>query len=150
MRRRWGLGVLAASVLLLTATGSYFWWSGKSNGHATARRAPSIAVLPFVDLSRNKDQEYFSDGLAEELINDLAKIPDVRVVARSSSFQFKGRNEDLRSVGRQLAVTSILEGSVRREGDHLRIRVDLTRTSDGFQLWSDTYDRKVADIFAAG
>ena len=148
MRRRWGLGGLAASVLLLTATGSYFWWSGASNGHATARRAPSIAVLPFVDLSRNKDQEYFSDGLAEELINDLAKIPDVRVVARSSSFQFKGRNEDLRSVGRQLAVTSILEGSVRREGDHLRIRVDLTRTSDGFQLWSDTYDRKIADIFA--
>ena len=107
----------------------------------------SIAVLPFADLSPGKDQEYFSDGLTEEMINDLAKIPDVRVVARSSAFQFKGKNEDLRAVGRKLGVATILEGSVRREGDRLRIRVGLTRTDDGFQLWSETFDRKVDDIF---
>jgi TolB-like protein/Flp pilus assembly protein TadD len=108
----------------------------------------SIAVLPFVDMSPGHDQEYFSDGLAEELINDLAKVPNLKVVGRSSAFQFKGKNEDLRSVGRKLGVVNVLEGSVRKEGNRVRITADLTKVDDGFQLWSQTYDRDTSDIFA--
>ena len=109
---------------------------------------PSIAVLPFADLSAQKDQEYFSDGLAEELLNSLAKIPGLRVVARTSSFQFKGKTEDLRSVGEKLNVSTILEGSVRKQGGRVRITAQLIKAADGFQLWSDTYDRELTDIFA--
>jgi TolB-like protein/DNA-binding winged helix-turn-helix (wHTH) protein/Flp pilus assembly protein TadD len=115
---------------------------------AVQASSPSIAVLPFADLSPNKDQEYFSDGLSEELINDLTRVPNLRVVARSSAFQFKDKNEDLRLVGRKLGAANILEGTVRREGDRVRIRVELTKAEDGFQLWSETYDRQISDIFA--
>src|SRR5215813_828513 len=108
----------------------------------------SIAVLPFADMSPGKDQEYFSDGLAEQLIHELAKKPGLKVVGRSSAFQFKGRNEDLRSVGRKLGVANVLEGSVRRDGNHLRITAELVKADDGFQLWSQTYDREINDIFA--
>jgi TolB-like protein len=104
-------------------------------------------VLPFADMSPNKDQEYFSDGLAEELINDLTKIPGVKVAARTSAFQFKGKNEDLRSVGHKLNVANILEGSVCREGNRVRITAELSKADDGFQLWSETYDRQIYDIF---
>src|SRR6266436_2913289 len=109
---------------------------------------PSIAVLPFVDMSPGKDQEYFSDGLAEQLIDDLAKVPRLKVVGRSSAFQFKGKNEDLRDVGRKLGVANVLEGSVRREGNHVRITAELIKADDGFQLWSQSYDRETKDIFA--
>jgi TolB-like protein len=105
-------------------------------------------VLPFADLSAAKDQEYFSDGLAEQLINDLAKVSRLKVVGRSSAFQFKGKNEDVRDVGRKLGVANVLEGSVRREGNHVRITAELTKADDGFQLWSQTYDREIKDIFA--
>jgi len=108
----------------------------------------SIAVLPFADMSPGKDQEYFSDGLAEQLIHELAKKPGIKVVGRSSSFQFKGKNEDLRAVGRKLGVADVLEGSVRRDGNHLRISAELIKADDGFQLWSQTYDREIKDIFA--
>ncbi|HEY6184315.1 MAG TPA: winged helix-turn-helix domain-containing protein [Terriglobales bacterium] len=108
----------------------------------------SIAVLPFADLSPNKDQEYFSEGLSEELINDLTRVPNLKVVSRSSAFQFKDKNEDLRLVGQKLGAANILEGTVRREGDRVRIRVELTKADDGFQLWSETYDRQISDIFA--
>src|SRR6266436_5661084 len=111
-------------------------------------KIPSIAVLPFVDMSPGKDQEYFSDGLAEQLIDDLAKVPRLKVVGRSSAFQFKGKNEDLRDVGRKLGVANVLEGSVRREGNHVRITAELTKADDGFQLWSQSYDRETKDIFA--
>jgi len=119
----------------------------------TGRTVPSsndtsIAVLPFADMSSDKDQEYFSDGLAEQLIHELAKKPGLKVVGRSSSFQFKGKNEDLRSVGRKLGVANVLEGSVRRDGNHLRITAELIKANDGFQLWSRTYDREIKDIFA--
>ena len=114
----------------------------------TSAVAPSLAVLPFTDLSAAKDQEYFSDGLAEELIDYLAKIPGMRVVARSSSFQFKGKSEDLRTVARKLGVTNILEGSVQREGDRVRIMAELVKADDEFQLWSETYDREIGDIFS--
>jgi TolB-like protein/Flp pilus assembly protein TadD len=108
----------------------------------------SIAVLPFEDMSPTKDEEYFSDGLAEQLINDLAKVSGLEVVGRSSAFQFKGKNEDLRDVGRKLGVANVLEGSVRREGNHVRISAELIKAGDGFQLWSQTYDREIKDIFA--
>ena len=132
--------------MLAAGVGGYFWL-GQKKKNPSAAAAPSIAVLPFADLSPNKDQEYFSDGLADELINDLAKVPGVRVVARSSAFQFKGRNEDLRSVGRKLGVATILEGSVRREGNRVRIMAELIKADDGFQLWSATYDREIEDVF---
>jgi TolB-like protein/Flp pilus assembly protein TadD len=99
-------------------------------------------------MSPGQDQEYFSDGLAEELINDLAKVPNLKVVGRSSAFQFKGKNEDLRSVGHKLGVANVLEGSVRKEGSRVRITAELTKVGDGFQLWSQTYDRDASDILA--
>ena len=108
----------------------------------------SIAVLPFVDMSPAKDQEYFSDGLSEQLINGLAKVSGLKVVGRSSAFQFKGKNEDVREVGRKLGVANVLEGSVLREGNHVRITAELIKAHDGFQLWSQTYDREINDIFA--
>ena len=108
----------------------------------------SIAVLPFADMSPSKDQEYFSDGLSEQLIHNLAKVPGLQVVGRSSAFQFKGRNDDVREVGRKLGVANLLEGSVQREGNRVRITAELIKADDGFQLWSQTYDRKINDIFA--
>ncbi len=90
-------------------------------------------MLPFADMSAQKDQEYFSDGLAEELLNSLAKIPGLRVAARTSSFQFKGKNEDLRTIGEKLNVSTILEGSVRKQGERVRITAQLIKASDGFQ-----------------
>src|SRR5260370_28847173 len=107
-----------------------------------------ITVFPFGDMKPTKDEEYFSDGLAEQLINDLAKVSGLEVVGRSSAFQFKGKNEDLRDVGRKLGVANVLEGSVRRDGNHVRITAELIKAGDGFQLWSQTYDREIKDIFA--
>ena len=138
--------VAALCVLLLAAIGGYFW-VGRSRSSASPTKSVSIAILPFADLSPGKDQEYFSDGLAEELINDLAKVPNMRVIARSSSFQFRGKNEDLRVVGRKLGVRNILEGSVQRDGNRIRIMAELIKADDGFQLWSATYDRKMDDVF---
>jgi eukaryotic-like serine/threonine-protein kinase len=113
-----------------------------------AAGAASIAVLPFADLSPGGDEAYFSDGLSEELINHLARVPGLKVAARSSAFQFKGKNEDVRDVGRKLGVANVLEGTVRREGNHVRITAELTKADDGFQLWSQRYDRQIKDIFA--
>ena len=107
----------------------------------------SIAVLPFVDMSADKDQEYFSDGLSEELLNLLSKIPELKVIGRTSSFSFKGKNEDLRIIGEKLGVANILEGSVQKEGNKIRVTAQLIRTADGFHLWSDKYDRDLQGIF---
>ncbi len=104
-------------------------------------------MLPFVDMSPDKDQEYFADGLSEELLNVLAHIPELRVAGRTSSFQFKGKNEDLRVIGQKLNVGAILEGSVRKAGRHVRITAQLVKVADGFHLWSETYDRTLDDIF---
>ena len=108
----------------------------------------SIAVLPFVNMSTDPENEFFSDGLSEEILNSLARIDGMQVVGRTSSFQFKGKNEDLRTIGTKLDVATVLEGSVRREGEHARITAQLIRTSDGIHLWSETYDRTVSDTLA--
>ncbi len=108
----------------------------------------SIAVLPFVNMSGDKENEYFSDGLSEELLNVLAKLPNLKVAGRTSSFQFKGQNKDLRLIGEQLGVAHVLEGSVRQSGVKVRITAQLIDTETGFHLWSETYDRELTDIFA--
>jgi TolB-like protein/Tfp pilus assembly protein PilF len=108
----------------------------------------TIAVLPFDDLSPDKDQEYFVDGLSEEIINYLVKIPDLKVIGRTSSFTFKGSNKKTPEIANELGVGHILEGSVRKAGNDLRITTQLLRGADGFHLWSKTYDRKLKDIFA--
>jgi serine/threonine protein kinase/Tfp pilus assembly protein PilF len=108
----------------------------------------SIAVLPFADLSPQKDQEYFCDGLAEELINSLTHISELRVPARSSSFSFKGKDLDIREVGKTLNVQTVLEGSVRKAGNRLRITAQLINVADGYHMWSERYDRDMDDIFA--
>jgi len=107
----------------------------------------SIAVLPFADMSPNKDQEYFADGITEELLDELAQLQELNVTGRTSSFKFKGHNEDLRIIGEQLGVTYILEGSVRKDGDKLRITTQLIDSQTGTHLWSDSYDRPTDEIF---
>ena len=114
---------------------------------AVAEEGKSIAVQPFVNMSSDEEQEYFADGISEEILNMLVRIPDLKVAGRTSSFSFKGKNEDLRIIGEALNVNHILEGSVRRSGTRLRITAQLIRSEDGFHLWSDTYDREIADIF---
>ncbi len=114
----------------------------------TPKETPSIAVLPFVNRSRDEEDEYFSDGLADELLNVLAKVRGLRVAARTSSFHFKGKNEDLAVIGQKLNVATLLEGSVRKAGNRVRVTVQLVKVSDGFHLWSETYDRTLDDIFA--
>lgn len=108
----------------------------------------SIAVLPFVNLSSDPEQEYFSDGMTEEILNALAKIKEMRVAARTSAFQYKGQNLDLRTVGQKLGVGHILEGSVRKAGNTVRITAQLIEVDSGFHLWSETYDRELENIFA--
>jgi len=142
--------LIPVAALALVAIAGFWFLRGRGGPSATSAPAgpPSIAVLPFVNMSSDKEQEYFSDGLAEELLNDLTKIPGLRVAARTSSFQFKGKTEDLRTVGEKLNVATILEGSVRKEGQRVRITAQLIKVADGFHLWSETYDRELKDVFA--
>src|SRR5947209_4780806 len=108
----------------------------------------ALAWIFHVNLSSDKEQEYFSDGLSEELLNLLAKVPNLRVAARTSTFAFKGKNEDVSTIAQKLHVATVLEGSVRKAGDQIRITTQLVNASDGYHLWSETYDRKVTDVFA--
>jgi TolB-like protein/DNA-binding winged helix-turn-helix (wHTH) protein/Tfp pilus assembly protein PilF len=144
-RSLWKQLVPAIAVLVLLTVG-IFWW--KRTSVVPTPIASSIAVLPFVDMSPEGNQQYFSDGLAEELLNHLAKTPGLRVAARTSSFQFREHNTDLPAIGRKLDVAAILEGSVRKEGKRVRISAELVKAADGFQLWSGTYDRDLNDVFA--
>ena len=112
------------------------------------KEMPSVAVLPFLNRSRDEEDEYFADGLADELLTVLAKIRGLRVAARTSSFRFKGVNEDIAVIGRKLNVATILEGSLRKSGNRVRISVELVRVADGYRLWSESYDRTLDDIFA--
>ncbi|MEM9533939.1 MAG: adenylyl cyclase, partial [Pseudomonadota bacterium] len=115
---------------------------------AEADAGQSIAVLPFVAMSQSKDDEFFADGLSEELLNVLANISGLKVAGRTSSFYYKGKNEDLREIAGALGVANILEGSVRRSGDTLRVTAQLIQAKDGFHLWSETFDRDDGDTFA--
>ena len=110
--------------------------------------AKSVAVLPFANMSTDADSEYFTDGMAEEIINALSKIQALRVASRTSSFAFKGRNEDISEIGKKLKVSTVLEGSVRKMGNRLRITAQLVNVADGYQLWSERYDREIEDVFA--
>jgi Predicted integral membrane protein len=107
----------------------------------------SIAVLPFVNMSNDQEQEYFSDGISEEIINTLVQLPELRVAGRTSAFSFKGKNDDLRTIGKKLGVATILEGSVRKSGSRVRITAQLIEVSNGFHLWSQKFDRELVDIF---
>ena len=141
------LAILAICVILLA--GAAYFVSERMGRHPDAIQGlPSIAVLPFMDLSPEGDQKYFSDGLAEELLNNLTKLPGLRVAARTSAFQFRGKNEDLQVIGRRLNVACVLEGSVQRSENRVRISVHLIRIDAGQSLWSESYDRELKDIFA--
>jgi TolB-like protein len=139
------IGVLVAAVGFLLLDKFLLEESPPIVDEIIATESPSIAVLPFVNMSDDKD--HFADGLSEALLNLLAQIPDLKVAARTSSFAFKGRNEDLRQVGDVLGVRTVLEGSVQRSGERLRVTAQLINVDDGFHLWSNTYDRQMADIF---
>jgi serine/threonine-protein kinase len=141
----------AASLCGLAAA---LWWGGADARRRAGRARPAgrprgdIAVLPFADRSPGHDQEYFSDGITEELIATLARVQGLRVASRTSAFAFKGRGVDVRTVGAQLGVATVLEGSVRRAGDRLRITAQLVSAADGYQLWSETFERDAGDAFA--
>ena len=143
--RRWvAVAAAAAAAVLLVALAISKPWKTQA---AVASVVPTIAVLPFLDMSPGSDQEYFVDGLTEELTDHLSRIPGLRVVARTSTFAYKGKPEDLRKVARALSVQNLLEGSVRRDGDQLRITAQLI-DANGKHIWSQTYDRPREDIFA--
>jgi TolB-like protein len=148
-----GKGLFAvAALLIVLALGWYFYGqpSFRKGDVATPTVADpnSIAVLPFANISGKADQDYFSDGMTEELLNVLAKVPQLKVVARTSVFQFKDKGGDIREIGRKLGVTNVVEGSVRRDGEQVRITAQLVRVADGFHIWSETYDRKLERVFA--
>jgi len=141
-----------AGGLILTILAISLYLTTRNRTHAaTAGRGPeiaSIAVLPFADLSPDRDQEYFCDGMTEEIIDALAKVDGFRVVARTSSFAFKGKQQDIREIGKKLNVATVLEGSVRKDGKRLRVTAQLNSVADGYHLWSETYERELKDVFS--
>ena len=155
---KWIIAVLALAVVLLIT--NQFVLDRSASGHAQSRDteaiaadlakvpAKSIAVLPFVNMSGDPKNDYFSDGITEEILNALAQVPKLKVAARTSAFAFKGKEEDLRKVGEVLDVATVLEGSVQRSGDEVRITAQLIDTRTGYHLWSEKYDRKLTSIFA--
>jgi TolB-like protein/Tfp pilus assembly protein PilF len=152
---------LAILAVLTVAVGGTLWWyvsridesawvvdTGVSETrHTVQADAASIAVLPFVDMSPDKDQEYLADGMSEEVLNLLAQLPQLHVIARTSSFSFKGKDADIATIATRLNVAHVLEGSVRKSGDTVRITVQLIRAADSTHLWSQTYDRQLTDVF---
>jgi serine/threonine-protein kinase len=149
--RRWLSGILALAGIVLLVGG--VWWTvgrgspGPGGSASAAPAAASIAVLPFLNLSADTANEYFSDGVTEEIITALSQLKDLQVVSRSATFRYKGEDVDPRAVGAELGVATILEGSVRKEGDRIRIAAQLIDVNDGFHIWSENYDRRYADIF---
>lgn len=139
--------IASLAVLLLAALG-YFFYQQRSTPNEPSTLDKSIAVLPFENMSGDAAQEYFSDGISEEILNALAQIEGLKVTGRTSSFQFKDKGMDLKQVGEKLGVATILEGSIRKQNDLLRINVQLVNTSNGYHLWSERYDRKITDMFA--
>lgn len=143
---RWIIAILSLAVVLLLTDRFLFRSDEKSK--ATVAAEKSIAVLPFVNMTSEKENEFFADGLSEEILNSLARIDGMQVVGRTSSFQFKGKTEDLRAIGEKLGAATVLEGSVRSVGERARITAQLIRASDGIHLWSETYDRTLTDTLA--
>ena len=154
------VGLILSALLLVVGGGAYWFSRGASDAlavkpapktvppvAAAAPKEKSIAVLPFVDMSAEQNQEYMSDGIAEELMNLLAQVPDLKVIARTSSFAFKGQNIEIAEIAGKLNVANVLEGSVRKSGNTLRISAQLIRAADSTQLWSESYDRPLDDIF---
>ena len=143
---------IAAAVLAVLALGWYFYGQPtfRKGDVATPDSASpfTIAVLPFDNMSGDPQQQYFSDGMTEQLLDVLAKVPQLKVVARTSVFQFKNKGGDVRDIGRKLDVANLVEGSVRREANEIRVTAQLVRVSDGFHVWSETYDRKLESVFA--
>src|ERR1051325_3015717 len=144
-RSRWGVVVLATVAVIALAAGFMVW---RRAAGSTAGGAASVAVLPFADLSADRSSAYLGDGLGETIINPLANVPGLNVAARTSAFSFRDKPEDVREIGRRLGVATVLEGSVQRAGNHLRVTAQLIKTSDGLHLWSQNFDRDAADIFA--
>lgn len=142
------IGVLTMAVVWFAVEKFVFTAEESTTATDKIDHDKSIAVLPFVNMSDDPANEYFSEGISEELLNLLAKIPELRVIGRTSSFQFKGKQEDLRLIGQKLGVANILEGSVRKSGNTVRVSAQLVATTDGTHLWSDTFDRDLEDIFA--
>ena len=148
------IGAASIAVVAVVA-GLIVWRATQHTPTASTTSAPaapvapphSIAVLPFADLSASGNQQYFSDGLAEELLNLLSKVPGLQVAARTSAFSFKGHTADIPTIGRQLLVANVLEGSVRRVGNHVRITAQLVRADNGYEVWSEIYDRELGDVF---
>ncbi len=153
-RGKWIAAVMIVAVFAVIGIGVVYWDKGKTLDKPTLdetipltlKEKPSIAVLPFRDMSPEKDQEYFCEGIAEELLNAFTKVAGLRVAARTSSFRFK--DEAISTIGELLNVTTVLEGSVRKDGNNLRITAQLINVTDGFHLWSETYDRELKNIFA--
>ncbi len=145
--RGFGLRRAAIGAALVVAAGALLYLARDWQASSPTETA-SVAVLPFDDMSPNGDQEYFADGMAEEIINALARLPDLRVVARTSAFAFKGKDVDIRTIGERLGVRNVVEGSVRRSGERLRVTAQLISVADGYHLWSETYERDVSDVFA--
>jgi adenylate cyclase len=143
-RTRAAFGV--AILIAMAGLGYLLYERGLGRAEAAGSRS-SIAVLPFTNLSGDASKDYFSDGMSEELLNLLARVPGLKVAARTSAFAYKGRNVDIREVGKELGVETVLEGSVRQSGDQVRITAQLIDTESGFHIWSETYDRRMADIF---
>ena len=145
--RTWIYLVIVAAVLSI---GLFFVgrYSGQRAGVAVSATDKSIAVLPFVDMSQAHDQEYFCDGISEEILDALARVEGLRVVARTSSFSFKGKNLDVEEIGQKLGVANLLEGSLRRDGNRIRVTAQLINARDGFHIWSDTFERELQDVFA--
>ena len=157
------VGLALIALLLILGGGAVWYYQGTNDAPAaisvpaTARSSTvaaipgdaSIAVLPFVNMSSDPEQEYFSDGLSEQVLNLLSKIPELRVIARTSSFAFKGKEDvDVATIGQRLNVTHVLEGSVRKSGNRVRITAQLINAADSSHQWSETYDRELTDIFA--
>jgi len=140
--------LLAVGVLIATVVPVVYWKRSHRQTVTDPNQDASIAVLPFLNLTGNHDDEYLSDGLTDELTGALSRLPGLRVISRTSAFKFKGKAEDVRSIGNQLHVTSLLEGSIQKSGDRLRITVQLIRVADGYHIWSETYDRNSKDTFA--
>jgi TolB-like protein len=154
LARRFRVGLLLVGLGVVVAVPGLAWYAWQTRNQPAAEvkntlaAGPSIAVLPFADLSPNHDQDYFSDGVAEEILTALSNVPGLRVPGRASSFYFKGKNAEPSEIARKLGVANLLEGSVRRSGNKLRISAEVVKASDGERLWSQTFDRELTDVFA--